>query len=48
MIRGKFMKALSDDSLYKYPFRFSHFSFVDSNGEIHNIDVIKIWEMIKN
>lgn len=48
MIRGKFMKALSDDSLYKYPFRFSHFSFVDSNGEIHNIDVMKIWESIKN
>jgi SPP1 gp7 family putative phage head morphogenesis protein len=48
MIRGKFMQALSDDSSYKYPFRFTHFSFVDSNGEIHNIDVMKIWESIKN
>lgn len=48
MIRGKFMKALSDNDSYKYPFRFSSFSFVDSNGEIHNIDVLKIWDSVKN
>lgn len=48
MIRGKFMQALSDNGSYKYPFRFSSFSFVDSNGEIHNIDVLKIWDSVKN
>ena len=46
-IKGKFMKALSDNPKYAYPFEFEDFFFIISDKEIHRINLIEIWKSAK-
>lgn len=46
-IKGKFMKALSDNHNYAYPFKFDDFFFISSDKEIHRINLVEVWKAAK-
>ena len=46
-IKGKFMKAMSDNPKYAYPFDFNEFFFISSDKEIHRINLKEIWNAAK-
>lgn len=46
-IKGKFMKALSDNPKYAYPFEFEEFFFISCDKEIHRIHLKEVWNAAK-